>query len=196
MTSRVNMEKEKVVLFNLLRKKLRETEYSDIICTNIELSFNIPRNFGWITKDTKLYTRSIVKNVKSDILQPFSLQHLSAAKSISFLNKYNCIILCGVYNAVKNKRLYIRVGEDYKRRQLNFCVIVKELIDLKMMKSSVELQCFEYKNPNPICSRCGIINRIEFEVCMCTFCIFLKNALLYTQTVEQRWHTKECEDNE
>lgn len=185
----------KTKLFIKIRKSL-PANGSGILCETMQLRFNIPLDFGWIRRGQSLYPRSIITHQNEQVYQPFSLMHMAAAASTPALMMYTPNSLFNVLNNIKNKSIYVRVGEETKRKHFDFRNILKHILYMKMGKPLfVSHEYFEnlYENPKPFCTKCGIIQKIEKSLCECEFCNFSRVAIAFTPSIEIIYHTNECE---
>lgn len=197
---------ERISLFKPLHRRLQWNRYTDMICCITQVSLNIPliksssdlppqRSFGWISSGDVLYPRCVIKDLAKAIHQPFSLQHIAAAQSISKLKNYANYapeILLHVYNVTKtNQTLYVRAGEDTKRKVYMYANVVKNFIYKEMFKPLVAQQYFDNLElrPKPCCMKCGLIRKIEISECFCMLCNFLRYAMVYTPKFEKSFHT-------
>lgn len=189
-------------LFNDLVLQLRRRSNEDIFCSKLNISFNVPNYYGWLKRGSAAYPRSIIKDLTKATFEPFTLQHLAAANVVPHLKRYEPEILIGVYNATKNRYLYIRHGEETRRKIHLFSNMVKHFIYKRLGKpslvGSLYLPFIEI-NPKPFCVKCGLIRKIEngmddfnceFVNFHCLLCEFSTNAIVHTPIVEKLCHTK------
>lgn len=180
--------------YRISRDVLNRNGKTDITCAHTYITYNIPPTFGWLKKGDKLYPKSIIKDGRTGekTYQPLSLQHLAAAKSVGTLILHNLSELYGIFNIVKDKALYVRVGPEHSRKQFKFKTIIKHLLYLKIKEPLVteDLYMMFYQNPTPICRQCGFCVEIEKleSFSRCNFCALLKWAVAPTPMVEKPYH--------
>lgn len=90
----------------------------------------------WLKKGDRLYPKSIITDGRTveKTYQPFSLQHLAAAKSVGTLILHDLSELCGIYNMMKDNSLYVRIGSEHSRKQFKFEKIMKHVLYIKIKK--------------------------------------------------------------
>lgn len=183
---------EKIILFNILQRRLQDMNSYTWTCSMTQLSFVRLNCYGWIRRGESFFTRSVITDDTKATHDPFSLQHIAAARSIPTLKYCKPNILIGIYNATKSQDLYIRVGDVKTRKNYKFANIVKHHIyDQSYDKSLVSMAYFENLKlkPTPFCVDCGLIRKIEESLCNCLLCNLAKYALTFTPVVEKPFHT-------
>lgn len=182
----------------------RRSRRKKLECTKLKVSLNFEMYLEWLEKNQlgikEIPPNLIFKNPPKLKFQPFALLHIAAAQAIPLLKHCDPDILMGVYNATKHKDLFIRHGEETKRKAHLFSNMVKHYIYKGLQKPPlVESLYFELieVNPKPFCVKCGLIRKIEdaFDKFFdfqhdykCHLCKILQNALKYTPIVEKSYH--------
>lgn len=189
-------EGDKVFLFNKMVSRWQQNGRTDMVCCTKFISFSVPKCYSWMKKGEVVYPRSIIKDLTKASFQPFSLQHIAAARSIPTLKHQKAEILIGIYNATKTQNFYVRVGGPTKRKSYLFANIVKHHIYKQMHEPLVDLLYFEHveRSPKPICFKCGLIRKIEDDSigapCYCLMCNFLRYVIASTPIIEKPFHTQ------
>lgn len=183
--------RQKVETFNDILRDAHRARTSEVNCNKTQLSFVILKQYGFIRKPESIFRYLEIKDMQKAIFNPFSLQHIAAARSIPMLKHYGSSVLIGIYNATKNQDLYIRAGEMMERTHFKFANIVKHHIYKQTYGPLATLQFFENLelNPTPFCIACGLILKTYGHHCSCRACRLLREALQFTSFVERPFHT-------
>lgn len=193
LNKKLNMQNEvnKIVLFNILQRQATPSR-NEIVCQSMNISFNLPKVYGWISKETINYMVSEIIDLSQKNHQPFSLQHISAASSIPTLKKCAPQTLLCVYQIAKNLDISIRAGALHTRKCYEYSAIVKNYMYKSINKSLVNekyFNNFEKNRPVPYCNNCGLQKKLEENECLCNICNIMRNALMFTSIVEKWCHT-------
>lgn len=185
--------KEKQRLFTYLQRLVCLRGGNDIVCSHIDMSFNI-NSCGWISTKEKnfLYAKqSVINNLTENIYQPMSLQSFAAAASVKNLNKYNSCELLFVFNVMKRKEIIIRAGPEHERKLYNFAGIIKHFLYRNVFEPIATLQYFQHvtMKPSVFCIHCGMYEKIEKSMCLCSLCNFLRINGVFTSKIEKSYHT-------